>query len=82
VPIHNRTSCVTKAAALLVRKHGSPDAALLALRPAFTRLQEASIESDRRTPWALLERASRRYGFWLDVRLGLLSMDRGVRRHG
>jgi hypothetical protein len=55
-----------------VRRHGSPSAALDALRPALTRLQAASVASDHSSPWALLERASQRYGFWIEVRITLL----------
>jgi hypothetical protein len=71
-PIYNKSRCVEKAAAYLLRRHGTPSAALIALRPALTRLQAASVASARLSPWALLERASRRYGFWIEVRITLL----------
>jgi hypothetical protein len=76
IPIYNRQGCVNRAAAFLVRKHGTPDTALDALRPALTRLQAASVASARTSQFALLERPSIRYCFSLDVRIDLLQLAR------
>jgi hypothetical protein len=77
IPLYNQQRMVEHAAARLSRHHGSPGAALDALRPALTRLRAASVASARaRGCWALLERASRRYGFWIAVRIELLRLQR------
>jgi hypothetical protein len=70
---------VSRAAARVLRNHGSPENALTALRLVLTRLCEASVAAARSSPWSLLERASQRYSFWLDVRIELLQLAREVR---